>query len=61
MRYEDIPEERRAEVRNLIEGNDIIALLRIHDEYKLTDYKYGCCNADGMMAFFKAGLKEGLI
>lgn len=57
MDYTKIPIEMRAEVREWISNNDQRKLLELHDKYKLTEYKYGCCNMDGLMAFYLHGLQ----
>lgn len=61
MDYTKIPDELREDVRNWIRGNKISELLDLHDRYKLSEYKYGCCNYEGMMTWYRHGLNTGQI
>lgn len=45
----------------MLEENDLIGLIKIHDQFKLTQWKYTCCGIDGLIIHYKYGIEIGKI
>lgn len=61
MDFQKIPKELHARIIQLVNENKLPELLLIHDQYKLTQYDYGCCTLEGLLNWFKHGIEIGAI
>ena len=52
-----LPEIEYGPVIEAYNTGDIIALIRIHDQYKLSRFSY-CCDQAGLLAWFKYGIEN---
>lgn len=59
--FDRIPDELKTDIREMVAANEVRQLWLIHNKYNLSDYDYSCCNLDGMMDWFRYGVRKGLI
>jgi predicted nucleotidyltransferase len=58
--FSKLPASEHVEVRRLLCTNDLVALVRIHDKYRLSDNVY-CCDLISAQRWFSWGVENGLI
>lgn len=60
--FDRIPESERERVKQLVDDEDNVELLKIHNKYKVSIFTYeSCCNLDPMRDWFKYGIENGFI
>ncbi|HLS53255.1 MAG TPA: hypothetical protein VK031_04730 [Tissierellaceae bacterium] len=55
--YSKLPEDKLSYVQQLVQDNNVGALLKVHNNYKLSRYTY-CCGTKGILLHFKRLLDE---
>lgn len=61
MDYSKIPKRLHKKIIEAVNEKDYQLLLIIHNEYKLTNFNYNCCELDGMLKHYQNGIDVGAI
>lgn len=54
FRWGLIPESETEKIKKMILVGDLVGLLEVHDQYKVSSYDYGCCGLEGLLNRFKS-------
>ena len=58
--FKKLPQSEFARVKQLLQQGDERELLKLHNQYQLSENNY-CCNLNGLMQWFRGALSEGLL
>lgn len=58
--FTKLPKVEHDSVVSAFYAGDVRTLMRIHDQYELSNHSY-CCDHNGLLAWFKAAIDNGTI
>lgn len=60
--FSKLPKTEYETVKELYLNKNIVGLIKIHNQYKLSNYDYGCCPAKNMekaiLNYYKLGIES---